>query len=98
MAKKKKKEQQQPENHDHDESTCPECGKKSKPIVEIYDGKHFSVWGNDDFMTINFNFNDVTITCPTDLWSEMKGDLHILSMIPIPYSDENDSLSPEELN
>ena len=96
MAKKKVTKKK--ETNEHDEESCPECGKKSKPIIDVFEGEHFSVYGNNVFMTITFNFNDVSLTCPTGLWDEMRSDLQVLGMIPVPYSNENSVIPPEQLN
>ena len=97
MAKKKKEENNKKQEGCGDE-TCPDCGKKSKPIIDVFEGKHFTVWGNDDFITINFYFNDITVTCPSDLWAEMRSDFQVIGMLPVPYSDENGTSTPESLN
>jgi len=98
MAKKKTNKQENHNNEEHDKNTCPECGKESKPIVDMYDGEHFNVWGNNDFISINFYYNDVTLTFPAELFSELKSEFQVLGMLPIPYSEENGSIPPEDLN
>ncbi len=98
---KKKKETKKVENHNHEEhdvNTCPDCGKKSKPIIDMFEGEHFNVWGNDDFISINLYYNDAVLTFPSEIWDSMRSDLQVIGMIPIPYSKDNGSPSPEQLN
>ena len=99
----KKKESKKEKTNEHDENSCPNCGKNPKPVIDVFEGEFFSVYGNDVFMTITFNFNDVAITCPTDLWDNMRFDFQVLGLLPPPYSKTNGtiingSIPPEELN
>lgn len=61
-------------------------------VIEIFSGEHFCVWGNKTFITINFHFNDVSLTMPTLLWNEMRSDFQIIGLIPAPGSNSNGSV------
>lgn len=92
---------------DHNEfvkenEVCPNCGSEdceAKPVQDIYEGEHFQVWGNEDFMTINFHYNDITLTFPAELWEVMRNDFSTIGLIPAPGSRKNGSVPPDvELN
>ena len=42
-------------------------------IKDIFDGESLSVWGDNEFVTINFPF--VSATFPKEVWEEIKKDL-----------------------
>jgi hypothetical protein len=80
-----------------DDMEDKEENEDSHKIREIYDAEHFSVWGDDDYITIEFHFNMSTVTIPIDIWNDMRTDLQILGKIDV--TGEGDAkLPPENLN
>ena len=69
--------------------------QEPKKIKEIYNGTHFCVWGDGEFITIESFFNLSSVSLPIEVWEEMRTDFSILSMIDI---SGNSSTPPENLN